>query len=97
DWVRAGARLVLLDLDEAQAKRLGPALGLDLQPHGTRGSFLGYFHFLRAHPLFAGLPLGVADEPFAEVLPATSLRELSGAEIAAGVVTVGSDRAWAWF
>ncbi len=97
EWTRGGGHLALVDLAQAEAERLAGALGLELAAHGTRGSFLGYFHYLRPHPLFAGLPLGVADEPFAEVLPAWSLRELPGAEIPAGVVTVGSARQWAWF
>jgi hypothetical protein len=96
-WARAGGHLALLDVDQTSAPPLAEALGTELQPHGTRGSFLGYFHYLRPHPLFAGLPLGIADEPYAEVLPAWSLRELPGADIPAGVVTVGANRAWAWF
>ena len=39
----------------------------------------------------------MAHQPFADVLPAWSLGELEGAEIPAGVVTVGSNRQWAWF
>src|SRR5581483_403972 len=40
-WARAGGHLVLLDLDATTAPPLAEALGLELQPHGTRGSFLG--------------------------------------------------------
>src|SRR5207249_4355030 len=43
DWARGGGHLALLDVDPEQAERLAGALGLPLQAHGTRGSFLGYF------------------------------------------------------
>lgn len=97
EWVRAGGRLTLLDVDRVNAPRLGRAFGLQLNIQGSRGSFLGYIHFLRPHPLFAGLPTGVAHEPFADVLPEWSLHELPGAESAAGVITVGAGSQWAWF
>jgi hypothetical protein len=96
-WVRGGGRLCLLDVDRASAPRIGRAFGLDLSVQGSRGSFLGYFHFLRPHSLFVGLPHGVAHEPFADVLPEWSLRELAGAQGAAGVITVGAASQWAWF
>jgi hypothetical protein len=97
EWVRDGGRLTLLDVDRNNARRLSRAFELQLNIQGSRGSFLGYFHFLRPHPLFAGLPTGVAHEPFADVLPEWSLHELPGAQSAAGVITVGAGSQWAWF
>jgi hypothetical protein len=53
EWVRAGHHLALLDLDPYEAPRVAYAFGLELSSVGTRGSYLGYFHFLRPHALFA--------------------------------------------
>jgi hypothetical protein len=86
---KAGAHLCLVGLEPAVAARLEPLVGLSLTLHSGRGNFMGVHHYLREHPLFDGLEAPcLADEVFAEVLPAWAVAELPGAEIAAGCFTV---------
>jgi hypothetical protein len=95
---RAGAHLCLVGLEPRTAERLGPLLDLPLAMHGARGNFMGMHHYLRAHPIFAGLHAPcLADSAFADVLPAWAADELSGAEILAGCFTVpDGGRAFLW-
>jgi hypothetical protein len=82
---RAGAHLCLLGIGPAAAGQLGPLLEVPLAVHGARGNFMGVYHYLRDHPLFAGLGAPcLADDAFSEILPAWALEEIPGAEILAG-------------
>ena len=86
---RDGAHLCLVGMDPASGKRLEPLLGLPLRMHSGRGNFMGVHHYVREHPLFAGLGAPcLADSTFAEVLPAWVAEELPGAEVLAGCFTV---------
>jgi len=86
---RAGAHLCLLGLEPRMAAHLAPLLGLPLTMHGARGNFMGMHHYLRQHPLFAGLDAPcLADGAFSEVLPAWAAEELPTAKILAGCLTV---------
>jgi hypothetical protein len=82
---RNGAHLCLLGLDRAGAEQVGALLDLPLAVHGARGNFMGVYHYLRDHPLFAGLGgPALADGAFADVLPAWVLEEIPGATVLAG-------------
>jgi hypothetical protein len=86
---RAGAHLGLVGLEPASAKRVEPLLGLPLMMYSGRGNFMGVHHYIREHPIFAGLGAPcLADATFAEVLPAWAVEELPGAEVLAGCFTV---------
>jgi hypothetical protein len=95
---RAGAHLCLVGLEPRSAAQLGPMLDLPLVMHGARGNFMGMHHYLREHPVFAGLDAPcLADSAFAELLPAWAAEELPGAEIVAGCFTVpDGGRAFLW-
>ena len=69
--VRAGRTLILADLDPAGAEVL-TATGLlpykfDLRP--AEGSWMPTWHVVPAHPVFAGLPPGLAGLVYAPILP----------------------------
>jgi hypothetical protein len=86
---RAGAHLCLVNLEPTLALKLATLLGLPLTMHGARGNFMGMHHYLREHPLFAGVGAPcLADSTFAEVLPAWAVEEVPGAEVLAGCFTV---------
>jgi hypothetical protein len=86
---RAGAHLCLVGLDPASAQRIERLTGLPLGMHSGRGNFMGVHHYVREHPVFAGLGAPcLADSTFAEVLPAWVAEEIPGAEVLAGCFTV---------
>jgi hypothetical protein len=95
---RAGAHLCLLGLEPRTAEPLVSLLDLPLGVHGARGNFMGMHHYLREHPIVAGLGAPcLADASFAEVLPAWAAEELPGAEILVGCFTVpDGGRAFLW-
>ena len=85
----ASAHVCFAGLIPETSARLGRVLDLPLATHGARGNFMGTFHYVRDHPLFAGLGAPrLADEPFAEVLPTWALAELPGADVLAGGFTM---------
>ncbi|MCC6177500.1 MAG: hypothetical protein IT305_19550 [Chloroflexi bacterium] len=85
DAAHAGTHVGLLGLEPRSAERVAAVFGLPLAVHGARGNFMGVYHYLRDAPLFAGLGAPcIADSAFAEVLPAWTLDELPGADVAAG-------------
>lgn len=98
EQARAGAHLCLVGLEPRHAGQVATLLDLPIRLHGARGNFMGMHHYLRDHPLFAGLGApGLADDAFADVLPAWALAELPGAEIPAGCFTVpDGGRAFLW-
>jgi hypothetical protein len=85
-------------LEPAQAEQLASLVGLPIRLHGARGNFMGMHHYVRDHPVFAGLGAPcLADGAFAEVLPAWALEEIPGATIMAGCFTVpDGGRAFLW-
>jgi hypothetical protein len=95
---RRGAHLCLAGLEPGLSARIEPLLGLPITLHGARGNFMGMHHYVRDHPVFAGLGApGLADSTFAEVLPVWALEELPGADVLAGCFTVpDGGRAFLW-
>jgi len=95
---RAGAHLCLVGLDQASGKRVEPLIGLPLRLRSGRGNFMGMHHYVREHPMFAGLGAPcLAGSTFAEVLPAWAAEELPGAEVVAGCFTVPDNgRGFLW-
>ena len=74
-----------LGIDPAAAQWLGPILDLPLMARAPCANFMGVFHYLRAHPIFAGLGAPcIADGACAEVLPAWALEEIPDADVLAG-------------
>ncbi len=66
-----------------------------LQTVSSEGNFIGWYHFLRPHPLFAGLPTGgLMGQIFRDLCPRESLRGdyEPGTEFPAGGFTTGWGR-----
>jgi hypothetical protein len=86
---RAGAHLCLVGLDPTSAQQVERLIRIPLALHSGRGNFMGVHHYVRAHPVLAGIGAPcLADSTFAEVLPAWVTDELPGAEVLAGCFTV---------